>query len=156
MTEIWLQFLLALEFIIISVAKRSWPETSQCFCRITTHMYYLWRSCSSGSLVIKISYVRYKLTTDKCFMSEEFRIGKCISHLSCSLLVVLKHFILNILLILGVLFCFSHVNFPHLWHIAEFFFLEIDSIHKLKQFHWGDFPWHCDRPPWQKYWNPIN
>lgn len=25
------------------------------------------------------------------------------------------------------------------------FFLEIDSIHKLKRFHWGDFLWHCNR-----------
>lgn len=25
------------------------------------------------------------------------------------------------------------------------FFLQIDSIHKLKHFHWGNFLWHCDR-----------
>ena len=75
--------------------------------------------------------------------------GKCVLCSLCSLLAVLKPFILNVLFILGALFSFSYVNFPHLWHVAACVcacvFLQIDSIHKLKQFHWGNFLWHCDR-----------
>lgn len=69
----------------------------------------------------------YELFVMLIFGNAQVFYFKCTVHFGCTVLFLLCKLL------------------PFMTSSSVLFFLEIDSIHKLKQFHWGQFLWHCNR-----------